>query len=80
MPDNGISQHLFSFKISKPFFFFFLRAAFGNDAASRLLGGRMGSGGLQPKQSEPKNFINEDLQLLLGLGKCLQKLVTGFIS
>lgn len=61
-------------------FFFFLRAAFGNDAASRLLGGRMGSGGLQPKQSEPKNFINEDLQLLLGLGNCLQKLVTGFIS
>ena len=58
----------------------FLHVAFGNDAALYLLGGRMGSGSLQPKQSEPKNFINEDLQLLLGLANCLQKLVTGFIS
>lgn len=42
-----------------------------------LLDVRMGSGSLQPKQSKPQNFINEDLQLLLGLGNCL---VTGFIS
>lgn len=66
----------FHLKFPKPFF---LHAAFSNDATLYLLGGRMGGGNLQPKQSEPKNFINEDLQLLLGLGNCLQKLVTGFI-
>lgn len=30
-----------------------------------------------PNKANPPNFINEDLQLLLGLGNCL---VTGFIS